>query len=37
MYLKEKAHEPIIDPKTFDKVQKMKGQIKTVMDIKPKR
>lgn len=33
MYLVENAHEPIIDQETFDKVQKMKGQIKRTADI----
>lgn len=28
MYLMEKAHEPVIDQATFDKVQEMKGHIK---------
>ena len=32
-YLVEKAHEPIIDQETFDKVQKMKGQIKRTADM----
>ena len=33
MYLVENAHEPIIDQETFDKVQKMKGQIKRTADM----
>ena len=33
MYLVENAHEPIIDKETFDKVQKMKGQIKRTADM----
>jgi len=33
MYLVENAHEPIIDQETFDKVQKMKGQIKRAADM----
>lgn len=33
MYLVEDAHEPIIDQETFDKVQKMKGQIKRTADM----
>lgn len=33
MYLIENAHEPIIDQETFDKVQKMKGQIKRTADM----
>ena len=36
MYLVENAHEPIIDQETFDKVQKMKGQIKRTADMKMK-
>lgn len=36
MYLLENAHEPIIDQETFDKVQKMKGQIKRTADMKMK-
>ena len=28
MYLVENAHEPIIDQKTFNRVQEMKGHIK---------
>lgn len=28
MYLVENAHEPIIDRETFEKVQRMKGQLK---------
>lgn len=33
MYLVENAHEPIIDQETFDQVQKMKGQIKHVVQM----
>lgn len=33
MYLVENAHESIIDQETFDKVQKMKGQIKRTADM----
>ena len=33
MYLVENAHEPIIDQETFDKVQKMKVQIKRTADM----
>lgn len=33
IYLVENAHEPIIDQETFDKVQKMKGQIKRTADM----
>lgn len=33
MYLVENAHEPIIDQETFDKVKKMKGQIKRAADM----
>ena len=33
MYLVENAHEPIINQETFDKVQKMKGQIKRTADM----
>lgn len=29
MYLVEDAHEPIIDREMFDKVQQMKGRVKT--------
>lgn len=36
MYLVENAHEPIIDQETFDKVQKMKGQIKRIADMQIK-
>ena len=36
MYLVEKAHEPIIDQETFDKVQSMKGQIKRTVDMQMK-
>lgn len=36
MYLVENAHEPIIDQETFDKVQKMKGQIKRAADMQMK-
>lgn len=36
MYLVENAHEPIIDQETFDKVQKMKGQIKRTADMQMK-
>ena len=36
MYLVENAHEPIIDQETFDKVQKMKGQIKRTAEMKMK-
>lgn len=36
MFLVENAHEPIIDQETFDKVQKMKGQIKRTVDMKMK-
>ena len=36
MYLVENAHEPIIDQETFDKVQKMKGQIKRPADMQMK-
>ncbi len=35
MYLVENAHEPIIDQETFDKVQRMKGQIKHTTSMKP--
>lgn len=31
MYIVENAHEPIIDRKTFDRVQAMKGHIKTIV------
>ena len=31
----ENAHEPIIDQETFDKVQRMKGQIKHTTSMKP--
>ena len=33
MYLVENAHEPIIDQETFDKVQKLKGQITRTADM----
>ena len=33
MYLVENAHEPIMDQETFDKVQRMKGQIKRAADM----
>lgn len=33
MYLVENAHEPIIDQETFDQAQKMKGQIKRVVQM----
>ena len=33
MYLVEDVHEPIIDQETFDKVQRMKGQIKRRADM----
>lgn len=33
MYLVENAHEPIIDQETFDQVQKMKGQIKHIVQM----
>ena len=33
MYLVENAHEPIIDQETFDKVQRIKGQIKRTADM----
>ena len=36
MFLVENAHEPIIDQETFDKVQKMKGQIKRTADMQIK-
>ena len=36
MFLVENAHEPIIDQETFDKVQKMKGQIKRTADMQMK-
>lgn len=36
MYLLENAHEPIIDQETFDKVQRMKGQIKRTADMQMK-
>ena len=36
MYLVENAHEPIIDQETFDKVQRMKGQIKRTADMQMK-
>ena len=36
MYLVENAHEPIIDQETFDKAQKMKGQIKRTADMQIK-
>ena len=36
MYLVENAHEPIIDQETFDKVQKMKEQIKRPADMQMK-
>lgn len=32
----EDAHEPIIDQETFDKVQRMKGQIKRTADMQMK-
>ena len=33
MYLVENAHEPIIDQETFDRVQEMKGGIKSAIQI----
>ena len=36
LYLVENAHELIIDQETFDKVQKMKGQIKRAADMQMK-
>ena len=36
MYLVENAHEPIIDQEIFGKVQRMKGQIKRMADMKMK-
>lgn len=36
MYLVENAHEPIIDQETFDRVQRMKGQIRHTVEIKMK-
>ena len=36
MYLVENAHEPIIDQETFDKVQRMKGQIRHTVEMKMK-
>lgn len=30
MYLVEDAHEPIIDREVFDRVQEMKGEIKSL-------
>lgn len=36
MYLVENAHEPIIDQETFDRVQRMKGQIRHTVEMKMK-
>lgn len=36
MYLVEDAHGPIIDQEIFDRVQKMKGQIKRTADMQMK-
>ena len=36
MYLVENAYEPIIDQEIFGKVQRMKGQIKRMADMKMK-
>lgn len=36
MYLIENAHEPIIDQETFDRVQRMKGQIRHTVEMKMK-
>ena len=33
MYLVEDAHEAIIDRETFDRVQKMKGQMKHIVQM----